>query len=70
MSDQTPVYWHLHGGKPERCLGGSQDENEQRRKAVAMGNVVVCMSMLAPAACAQQVTAQHRERAAVRERWS
>lgn len=70
MSDQTPVWWHLHSGKPERCLGGSLNENEQRRKAGQMSKVVVCMSMLTPEVCGQQIGAQHRERAEAKERWS
>jgi hypothetical protein len=59
--------WHLHTGRPERCVGGSDREDEIRREAARTG-ALVCESIITPEVCQLKLDemASHRAEEAKR----
>ena len=47
--------WHLHAGRPERCLGGSESRDEMVARHRETGTGVLCESILSPEECARKL---------------
>lgn len=65
----STIYFHRHGGKPERCLGGGTNEREQRQIVGSQPHMVVCMSMIPPELCKARLEERAKAREAERAKY-